>query len=233
VINEEAAKILGFNNPVGETITSSSGSKLNIIGVVKDFHIQSLHYKIGPLIMQLGESNNFYVKMKPDRIISTVEFIKKTFKSFDPGLPIDFHFLDDDYDNLYRTEKRMGKIFGYFSFLAIIISCLGLIGLSSFMTERRTKEIGIRKINGAKSIEIFSLLSGEYIIWVMISILIACPIAWYAMHKWLQNFAYRISVGWWIFALSGVLALIIALLTVSWQSYRAAGINPVESLRYE
>jgi ABC-type antimicrobial peptide transport system permease subunit len=233
VINEEAAKILGFNNPVGETITSSSGSKLNIIGVVKDFHIQSLHYKIGPLIMQLGESNNFYVKMKPDRIISTVEFIKKTFKSFDAGLPIDFHFLDDDYDNLYRTEKRMGTIFGYFSFLAIIISCLGLIGLSSFMTERRTKEIGIRKINGAKAIEIFSLLSGEYIIWVMISILIACPIAGYIMHKWLQNFAYRISVGWWIFALSGVLALIIALLTVSWQSYRAAGINPVESLRYE
>ena len=144
--------------------------------------------------MQMGTSNNFYVKMKPDKIISTVEFIKKTFKSFDPGLPIDFHFLDDDFDNLYRTERRMGKIFGYFSFLAIIISCLGLIGLSSFMTERRTKEIGIRKINGAKSTEIFALLSREYIIWVMISIVIACPIAWYAMNKWLQNFAYRINM---------------------------------------
>jgi ABC-type antimicrobial peptide transport system permease subunit len=233
VINEEAAKILGFNNPVGETITTSSGSKLNIIGVVKDFHIQSLHYKIGPLIMQIGVSNNFYVKMKPDKIISTVEFIKKTYKSFDPGLPIDFHFLDDDYDNLYRTEKRMGKIFGYFSFLAIIISCLGLIGLSLFMTERRTKEIGIRKINGAKSVEIFSLLSREYIICVCISIIIACLIAWYAMNKWLQNFAYRIDITWWVFALAGIFALLIALLTVSFQSYKAASKNPVEALRYE
>jgi ABC-type antimicrobial peptide transport system permease subunit len=233
VINEEAAKILGFNNPVGETITTSSGSKLNIIGVVKDFHIQSLHYKIGPLIMQIGVSNNFYVKMKPDKIISTVEFIKKTYKSFDPGLPIDFHFLDDDYDNLYRTEKRMGKIFGYFSFLAIIISCLGLIGLSLFMTERRTKEIGIRKINGAKSVEIFSLLSREYIICVCISIIIACPIAWYAMNKWLQNFAYRIDITCLVFALAGIFALLIALLTVSFQSYKAASKNPVEALRYE
>jgi len=233
VINEEAAKILGFRNPIGEIITTSRGSKLNIIGVVKDFHIQSLHYKIGPLIMQIGSSNNFYIKMKPDKIISTVDFIKTTFKSFDPGLPIDFHFLDDDYDNLYRTERRMGKIFSYFSLLAIIISCLGLIGLSSFMTERRTKEIGIRKINGAKSIEIFSLLSREYIIWVMISIIIACPIAWYVMHKWLQNFAYRIDISLWVFVMAGVLALLIALLTVSFQSYRAASRNPVEALRYE
>jgi putative ABC transport system permease protein len=233
VINEEAAKILGFINPVGETITTSGGSKLYIIGVVQDFHIQSLHHKIGPVIMRLGKSNNFYIKFKPDKIISTVEFIEKTFKSFDPGLPIDFHFLNSDYDKLYRTEIRMGEIFGYFALLAIIISCLGLIGLSSFMTERRTKEIGIRKINGGKSLEIFSLLSREYIIWVMISIIIACPLAWYAMHEWLQNFAYRININWWIFALSGLLALTIALLTVSWQSYRAATRNPVDALRYE
>jgi putative ABC transport system permease protein len=233
MINEEAAKVLDFRDPIGKEITTPQGSKLNIIGVVKDFHIQSLHYKIGPLIMQMSESNNFYIKMKPDKIISTVEFIKKSFKSFDPGLPIDFHFLDDDYDNLYRREQRMGKIFGYFSILAIIISCLGLIGLSSFMTERRTKEIGIRKINGAKSTEIFSLLSGEYIIWVIVSIIIACPIAWYVMNKWLQNFAYRIEISWWVFVLAGVVALVIALLTVSIQSYKAASKNPVEALRYE
>ena len=233
VINEEAVKVLGFKDPIGEKITTPQGSKLNIIGVVKDFHIQSLHYKIGPLIMQLRASNNFYIKMKPDKIISTVEFIKKTFKSFNPGLPIDFHFLDDDYDNLYRTEQRMGKIFGYFSFLAIIISCLGLIGLSSFMTEHRTKEIGIRKVNGAKSFEIFFLLSKEYLLWILISIIIACPIAWYAMHKWLQKFAYRINISWWVFALAGVIALLIALITVSWQSYRAASKNPVDALRYE
>jgi putative ABC transport system permease protein len=233
VINEEAEKILGFSNPVGVTITSSRGSKLNIIGVVKDFHIQSLHHKIGPVIMQMSESNNFYIRMKPDKIVPVVESVKKTFKAFDPGLPIDFHFLDDDYDNLYRTERRMGKIFGYFSLLAILISCLGLIGLSSFMTQRRTKEIGIRKINGAKSVEIFSLLSKEYILWVMISIIIACPVGWFAMNKWLQNFAYRINISLWIFLLAGFLALLIALLTVSWQSYKAASKNPVEALRYE
>ena len=171
--------------------------------------------------------------MKPEHIISTVESIKKIYNSFKPDIPLDFHFLDDDFDKLYRTEQRMSKIFGYFSFLAIIISCLGLIGLSSFMTERRTKEIGIRKANGAKSGEIFVLLSKEYMIWVMISIIIACPIAWYAMHKWLQNFAYRIGISWWIFALSGAIALLIALMTVGLQSYRAACKNPVEALRYE
>jgi putative ABC transport system permease protein len=233
VINETAQKTLGFKNPTGEIITTPKGSKLNIIGVVKDFHFQSLHYKIEPLIMQTASSNNFYIRMKPEKIISTVEFIKKVFKSFDPGLPIDFHFLDDDFDNLYQTEERMGKIFGYFSFLAIIISCLGLIGLSSFMTERRTKEIGIRRTNGAKSNEIFFLLLKEYIIWVLISIIIACPVAWYAMHTWLQNFSYRINLSWWIFALAGMLALVIALLTVSYQSYKAATKNPADSLRYE
>ncbi|MGD0581976.1 MAG: FtsX-like permease family protein [Bacteroidales bacterium] len=233
VINEQAARIMGFKEPVGELLTTAQGAKLTIIGVVQDFHFQSLHYKIGPLIMHIGASNVLFVRIKPDKITSTVDYIEKTYKSFNPSSPLDFHFLDDDFDNLYRTEQRIGKIFGSFSFLAIIISCLGLIGLSSFMTERRTKEIGIRKINGAKSIEIFSLLSREYLIWVMISIIIACPIAWYAMYKWLQNFAYGISIGWWTFALAGVVALLIALLTVSIQSYRAASKNPVEALRYE
>jgi putative ABC transport system permease protein len=184
-------------------------------------------------MMQKGKSNNLYVKMKPGHVPATVEFINKTFKSFDPGLPMDFHFLDDDFDKLYQAEQRMGKIFGYFSFLAIIISCLGLIGLSSYMTESRTKEIGIRKINGAKSTEIFVMLSKEYMIWVGISILIACPIAWFAMNKWLENFAYRSEMSWWIFALAGLLALVIALLTVSWQSLKAATRNPVETLKYE
>ncbi len=171
--------------------------------------------------------------MKPDKVTSIVPYIKKTIQSFNLSYLLNFHFLADDYDNLYRTEQNMSKIIRYSSFLAIFISCLGLLGLSSFMTERRTKEIGIRKINGAKSIEIFTLLSGEYIIWVMISIIIACPVAWYAMNKWLQNFAYRIDISWWVFAMAGIIALLIALLTVSFQSYRAAGKNPVEALRYE
>ena len=232
VINEKAANIMGFKDPIGKTI-SRNGLKLRIIGVLKDFHFQSLHSKIEPLIMQLNAGNFCLIKMKPDNITSTVDYIRKTIKSYNLPYQINFRFLEDNYDNLYRTERRMGKIFGYFSLLAIIISCLGLIGLSSFMIERRTKEIGIRKINGAKSIEIFSLLSREYIIWVMISIIIACPIAWYAMNIWLQNFAYRIEISWWVFALAGAIALLIALLTVSWQSYKAASKNPVEALRYE
>ena len=233
VINEKAAEVMGLQNPVGEVLTTPRGAKLTIIGVLKDFHIQSLHYKIEPLIMKKGESNNLIVKMKPDHIPATVESINKTFKSFNPGLPLDFHFLDDDFDNLYRTEQRMSQIFGYFSLLAIIISCLGLIGLSLFMTELRTKEIGIRKVNGAKSLEIFSLLSKEYIVWVLISILIASPVAWYAMYRWLENFAYKTELSWWIFAFTGLLALGIAFLTVSWQSLKAATRNPVEALRYE
>lgn len=233
VINEEAERVLGFKNPIGQTITYARGQKFNIIGVVKDFHFKSLHHKIGPLIMEIGTSNVFYVKMKHENIFSTIESIRKTYDSFKPVLPLNFHFLDDDFDNLYQTEQRIGKILTYFSLLVIIISCLGLIGLSSFMTESRTKEIGIRKINGSDSKEIFFLLSGEYIMWVFFSILIACPVAWYAMHKWMQNFAYRISIGWWIFASAGIVALLIALLTVSFQSYKAASKNPVEALRYE
>ena len=233
VINEEAEKIMGFKNPVGEVLSSEDGSKFEIIGVVKDFHFKSLHTRIEPLIMGLEPCNTFYFKMKPATITSTLKFIEKTYKSFKNPNPLNFHFLDDDFDNLYRTEQRLSKIFGYFSFLAIIISCLGLIGLSSFMTERRTKEIGIRKVNGAKSNEIFFLLSKEYIICVMISIIITCPIAWFAMNKWLQNFAYRIDISWWVFAIAGVIALVIAILTVGFQSYRAASKNPVEALRYE
>jgi putative ABC transport system permease protein len=233
VINEKAAEILGFKDPVGQ-ILSEHDSKFIIIGVVNDFHFKSLHAKIEPLIMFMRkEGFDCFVKMKPDNLTSTVDYIRKTFKSYNQAFPLEFKFFDDEYDNLYRTEQRIGKILGYFSILAIIISCLGLIGLSSFMTERRTKEIGIRKVNGAKSFEIFYLLSKEYIVWVLISIMIASPIAWYVMNKWLQSFAYRINISWWIFALVSAVALIIALLTVSFQSYKTARKNPVEALRYE
>ena len=234
VINEKAAEILGFKDPLGEMITSGDGSKFTIIGVVRDFNFKSLHSKIEPLLLFLSKDRfNCFIKMKPGKASSIINYVSRTFKSYNLPYPMEFKFFDDDYNNLYWTEQRMGKIFGYFSILAIIISCLGLIGLSSFMTERRTKEIGIRKTNGAKAIEIFSLLSKEYLIWVGISIAIACPIAWYVMHKWLQNFAYRINISWWIFALAAAFALLLALLTVGLQSYRASNKNPVEALRYE
>ncbi len=233
VINERAAEILGFKDPVGK-ILSEHGSKFRIIGVVKDFHFKSLHAKIEPLIMFMRTGGfNCFIKMKPDNITLTVDYIRKTFKSYNLAYPLDFKFFDDEYNNLYRTEQKMGKILGYFSFLAIIISCLGLIGLSSFMTERRTKEIGIRKVNGAKSFEIFFLLSKEYILWVLISVIIACPVAWYALNHWLQNFAYRINIDWRIFIEAGMVALLIAFITISFQSYKTASKNPVNALRYE
>lgn len=233
VINESAAKIMGFNNPIGEIISTPSQTKLHIIGVVKNFHYKSMHYKIEPLIMTFDPDIEFFIRMKPDKVPSIISYIKKTIQSFNLPYPLNFHFLTDDYDNLYLAEQKMSKIFGYASFLAILISCLGLIGLSSFMTEQRTKEIGIRKAYGAKSIELYSLLSKEYSIWVIISILIGSPVAWYAMNKWLYNYAYRITLNPWIFAVVDLIVLFIALITVGLQSYRAAYKNPVEALRYE
>ena len=233
VINEKAAEIMGFKNPIGEILTTSQGLKLKIIGVVKDFHFQSLHTKIEPLMMHLDNGFFCFVRIKSGNITSTVESIKKTFKSYNLAYPLDFKFLDEDYNKLYQTEERMGKIFGYFSFLAIIISCLGLIGLSLFMTEQRTKEIGIRKVNGARISEVMVMLNKDFVKWVAIAFAIATPIAWYAMHRWLENFAYKTELSWWIFALAGLLTLGVALLTVSWQSWKAATRNPVEALRYE
>jgi putative ABC transport system permease protein len=233
VINEQAAEIIGFKDPIGK-ILSENASRFRIIGVVKDFHFKSLQSKIEPLVIFNSRyGNNCFIRMKPDHITSVVDFIRKTFKSYNLTYPLEFKFFDDQYNNLYRTEQRIGKIFRYFSLLAIIISCLGLIGLSLFMTKRRTKEIGIRKVSGAKSYEIFFLISKEYLMLVSISIAIACPIALYIMHKWLQNYAYRINLGLGVFALAGFIALVIALLTVSLQSFRAAGKNPVDALRYE
>jgi len=233
VINETAANALGFDDPIGQMLSDRFGPKYNIIGVVKDFHFTSMHHKIEPLLMTLGGNRSLFIKMKPDKMASTTSFVKKTYESYKFPNRFNFHFLDDDFRALYRTEQSISKIVGCFAFLAIIISCLGLIGLSTFMTERRTKEIGIRKANGAKSTEILSLLSKEYIALVLISLLIASPIAWFSMHKWLQNFACRIGMSWWIFALAGIMVMMITMLTVGFQSYKVARKNPVVALRYE
>jgi putative ABC transport system permease protein len=235
VINEKATQILGFKDPVGKVITSGD-TKYRIIGVVKNFHFKSLKVEIDPVaIVKLPPrfSGNCYIRMKTGNVSSTVDYIKNLLKSYNLTAPLEFKFLDDEYDTLYRSEQRIGSILTYSSLLAIIISCIGLIGLSLFMTELRTKEIGIRKVNGARSFEIFFLLSKEYLILVMISILIACPIAWYAMNKWLHSYAYRTSLNPWFFAEVGLIVLFIALLTVGIQSYKATRKNPVEALRYE
>lgn len=163
----------------------------------------------------------------------SIAYIRSVWDEFSPDIPFEYHFLDEKYDSLYKSEERFNLLFAYFSLLAIFISCFGLFGLASFSIVQRFKEIGIRKVNGAKTLEIIKLLNKSFIILVTIAFIIACPIAWIAMHRWLQNFAYKTDVSYWIFIFAYIIALIIVLLTVSWQSWRAATKNPVDALRYE
>jgi putative ABC transport system permease protein len=163
----------------------------------------------------------------------TLGFIEKTVSTLNPDFPFEYFFLDDDFGRLYKGEERLRNQMMFFSMMAILISCMGLLGMLMFMVKHRTKEIGIRKVNGAKVSEVLILLNRDFVKWVAIAFVIACPIAWYAMDKWLENFAYKTELSLWIFALAGLMALAIALLTVSWQSWKAATRNPVEALRYE
>jgi putative ABC transport system permease protein len=210
-------------------------TKVKVIGVVKDFHNESFRTNISSLALWYvpGYSYNLNIRIGGNNVPGTIQFINGEWEKLAPDIPFEYQFLDKKYDALYKDEDKLSLVIGYFSIIAILIACLGLFGLVTFLTERRTKEIGIRKVNGAKVSEILAMLNRIFVKWVVIAFVVASPIAWYAMHKWLENFAYKSDLNWWIFALSGLLALGIALLTVSWQSWRAATRNPVEALRYE
>ncbi len=237
VINEKAKSFLGIKDIIDEDLTSVSGRKFKVIGVVKDFHYRTIRSSIEPLmIFPLGsdlKAGKCYIRMKPGNITSTVNSIGNIMKILSPGFTLELNYLKDDLDNLYFVERLAATVLGYMTFLAIVISCLGLIGLSTFMTVLRTKEIGIRKANGARSGEIFSLFSKEYFKLVLISFIIASPVAWYATNIWLRGYAYRTNIDWWVFALAWGIVMVVTILTVGFQSYRAAGKNPVEALRYE
>ncbi|MBT3382539.1 MAG: FtsX-like permease family protein [Prolixibacteraceae bacterium] len=239
IVNEAAIKAIGIEKPIGKYF-SYDNKKGKIIGVVKNANLESLHKKIEPRVFHL--INNFssitsegiaLVKINSAEASKTIKDIESAYYDLCKNAPFEYHFLDQAYDNLYKSEQRTGKIIGYFTALAILISCLGLLGLTIISSKRRTKEIGIRKVNGAKVSEILTMLNKDFIKWVAIAFVVACPIAFFAMNKWLENFAYKTTLSWWIFALAGLLALGIALLTVSFQSYKAATRNPIESLRYE
>jgi ABC-type antimicrobial peptide transport system permease subunit len=234
VINETAKKIIGMEDPVGKKLIFGD-AETTIIGVVKDYHFKSLHTKIEPLIMAIVPSLYRYVfiKLEAGDIPHALAGAEETWKTFFPDTPFEYQFLDEAYDRLYRTEQRMGTLFNYFTILAIMISCLGLFGLASFMAEKRTKEIGIRKVLGASLSGIVVLLNKQFTKWVLIANLVAWPVAYYAMSNWLQGFAYRINFGIGTFALAAVTALAIAVGTVSYQSVKAALTNPADSLRYE
>jgi putative ABC transport system permease protein len=236
VLNQAAVKAMGFDQPLGQQIEIFEGTgKGTVIGVVKDFHFQTLNNEIEPLALFIYKDiyRHLFVKIKPDDIPATLAFMEKTWNKFETHYPFEYEFLDEDFDSLYRSEMRISTIFNYATILAIFISCLGLLGLAAFVSEQRTKEIGIRKVLGASVAGIVQLLSREFAVLVAISNVIAWPIAYYATTLWLQEFAYRTTVGWALFAASGALALIIALMTISFQAVKSALANPVNSLRYE
>ncbi len=238
IINESAVKKIGWKSPeeaIGRII-EYGGWKGNVIGVVKDFNYESLHNQISPVIMYYDPSDFDLVSIRvaPFEMNKTLTFIEKTWQVYNAsGYPFSFEYLNDRYNRLYKSEEKMRTIFSYFMIVAISIAILGMVGLSVFLIERRTKEIGIRKVNGAKVSEILNMLNKDFIKWVIIAFVIALPIAWFGMHRWLENFAYKTELSWWIFALGGIIALGIALFTVILQSWRAATRNPVEALRYE
>lgn len=238
IINESAVKEFGWQpaSAIGKAFDVSNGwKKGTIIGVVQDFHFNSLHKEIEPVVLFIEPQVFAYISVliKPDHIPQTLEFLKNKWQKIIPGQPFVYSFLDEDFDSLYKIEFRLQKILMIVTILAIFIACLGLFGLAAFAAEQRTKEIGVRKVLGASIPGIALLLSKDFTKWVLISNIIAWPIAWYAMNKWLQNFAYRVGTSPWTFFLAGLLALLISLLTVSYKTIKTAAARPVEALRHE
>ena len=236
IINEVAAKQLGFDSPVGKQIIFQ-GTDAKIIGVVKDFNSRSLYNQIEPVFLGiLTESYryfNVFIKTKSEDIANVTKYIETTWEKHQSKYPVDYFFVDESINHVYKPILKLREIFIYFASIAIILSCLGLFGLASFMTEQRVKEVGIRKVLGASITGIMLLFSKEFTKWVIISNILAWPIAWIAMNKWLQTFAFKIEMSLLIFLFAGVLALFIALLTVGSQAVKAAIANPADSLRYE
>ncbi len=234
ILNESAVKKLGWESPLGKNIKTENKDGY-VIGVVKDFHYQPLYQRIEPLVLYISPGFFEYVlvRIAPDNVPAALDFLKEKWRELAPHRPFEYFFLDSDFDSLYRSEERTGKLVGCFTVLAVFVSCLGLSGLASFTAEQRTKEIGIRKVLGASVAGIVALLSKEFTRWVLVANIIAWPGAYWVMSRWLQNFAYRTSFGIGIFFLSALIAFVIALTAVSYQAVKAAIANPVEALRYE
>ena len=235
IINETLAKLIGKENPVGDIIKQDT-TQFHIVGVVKDFVYGNMYGKSDPLIFYCKPewASYIYIKLKTkNQTEAALAKIEKVMKANNPGFPFDYRFVDSEFNRQFNTEMLISKLSRLFASLAIIISCLGLFGLAAYTAERRTKEIGIRKVLGASISRITGLLSKDFLLLVLISALIAFPLSWWAMHQWLQNYAYRIEINWWVFVLAGVMAIFIALFTISFQAIRAALSNPAKNLRTE
>jgi putative ABC transport system permease protein len=234
MINEAAYRYFDFENLDHKRFNNFGG--FDIIGVVNDFHYTSLHNEIGPVCIMFtskGGATTLNIRLISNGVEKGMTQISNEWQKILPGYPLKYQFYDEWFDSMYKTEEYFARTISLFAILAVIISCIGILGVAIFSSERRVKEIGIRKINGARISEMLLMLNKEFIVLVTIAYSIAIPVAWYSMHKWLQNFAYKTELSWWIFALAGIIAFGIALLTVSWQSWIAATRNPVEALRYE
>lgn len=235
ILNEAGVKLTGFKDPVGQTIKWNDKDRL-VIGVIKDMVMESPYTPIKPTVFFLdyGWTNVITIRIKPTMPVrEALTKIEPVFKKYDPGSPFEYEFTDENYAKKFSDEERIGNLATFFAILAVFISCLGLFGLASFVAERRTKEIGVRKVLGASVVNIWRMLSKDFVTLVIISCIIAIPIAWYVLHQWLQQYEYRTPISWWVFTIAGLGAMIIALLTVSFQAVKAALNNPVKSLRSE
>jgi ABC-type antimicrobial peptide transport system permease subunit len=235
IINESALKIIGYKDPIGKPLTfwQKPGT---IIGVLKDFHFNSVHTSINPLVLRLGENAGWgqvLVRTQPGKTKEALASLAKVCKELNPKFPFTYKFSDEEYAKLYQSEQVVNRLADYFAFLAVFISCLGLLGLVMFTAEQRTKEFGIRKALGASAAQITTLLSKDFAALVLAAVAIASPIAWWAMNTWLQSFVYRIHISWWIFLVAGLAAVLIAMVTISFQSIKAAVASPAKSLRTE
>ncbi len=238
IFNEAAIRLLGYDNPIGKKVNGLVDEQVErsftIVGVVSDFHFESLRDNIAPLALLLrADIGAAAIRLSGGEVKHTVRQIEALWKQYAPGQPFNYYFMDEAFNQVYRVEQQMGKVFIVFASLSIFIACLGLFGLATFTAERRNKEIGIRKVLGATVANIVQMLSSDFIRLVLIAIVVASPIAWWAMNKWLEDFAYRIEIQWWMFVVAGLAAVMIALLTVSWQAVKAAVANPVGALRSE
>ncbi|HWB26462.1 MAG TPA: ABC transporter permease [Chitinophagaceae bacterium] len=238
IINEAAVQVLGLKDPINTYMyrpgDNNKAIAFHVIGVVKDFNYNSMHEKISPMFLQLGENTgSMAVRIETKNIPTLIDAVQAKWQSMSPGQPFSYTFMDNDFNNLYNADQHTGKLFISFAVFAIFIACLGLFGLVTYAAEQRTKEIGIRKVLGAGIGGIVTMLSKDFAKLVLFASLISFPIAWWAMHQWLQGFAYRVTISWWVFVVAGVLAIMIALLTVSYRALKAALANPVKSLRTE
>ncbi|MCG7751149.1 ABC transporter permease [Flavihumibacter cheonanensis] len=238
IINETTAALMGLNNPVGKKLFAGNNGgatePYTIIGVVKNFHFQSMKQQIGPVAFWLKPADwSIAFKVNTSQIKPLISQIEGVWNKMAPGMPFEYSFLDESFSRMYDAEQRVGQLVLSFAILTILIACLGLFGLAAFMAEQRNKEIGVRKVLGASVQQIVSLLTRDFLKLVSIAALIAFPLAWYAMNKWLENFAFKTSLGWWVFLLAGCIAALIALLTVGGQAIKAAITNPIKSLRSE